>query len=101
MLEIFMTEYDVEFYHEDVISEDLSIRPCLTYFAEKVDNPKEAAVEAIQELGRKIKEYNIRSGKVKNPEGEDYEILKDGAWTIDPETGEKLDSLEGKLKQEQ
>ena len=97
MLETFMV-HEVEFYEEDIISKDGSIKPCLTYFAEGVDSPEEAAVEAIKELGEKIKEYN--SGKVKNPEGEDYLILENGVLLVNPKTGKKLSDLEEKLNQD-
>ncbi|MBA7671981.1 hypothetical protein ES703_80152 [subsurface metagenome] len=95
ILESFMV-YDVEFYKEDIISKDS--KPSLTYFAD-VDDPKKAAVEALQELKEKIKEY--RNGKVKNPEGKDYPILENGVLLVNPKTGKKLDSLEGKLNQSQ
>ena len=97
MLETFMV-HEFEFYEEDIISKDGSIKPCLTYFAEGVDSPEEAAVEAIKELGEKIKEYN--SGKVKNPEGEDYLILENGVLLVNPKTGKKLSDLEEKLNQD-
>jgi len=95
ILETFMV-YEVELYKEDIISKDS--KPSLTYFAD-VDDPKKAVVEALQELGEKIKEYNI--GIVKNTRGKNYKFLENGVLLVNPKTGKKPSSLEGKLDQNQ
>ena len=91
ILESFMV-YDVEFYREDGLSEPF------TYFA-KANTIEKAIIKTIQD--EKIVLINKRAwnAKIINPKGKDIEILRKGVWTINPETGKQLDSLEGKLNQ--
>jgi hypothetical protein len=99
MLGSFMTgeaneteEYTVEFTYENINKDDFS-------FPLEADNFEAAAVEAVEEMKtRGIITEDKMVGRIKNPDGEYYEIFK-GAWLININTGKKLDSLEEKLNQ--
>jgi ribosomal protein S8 len=91
ILESFMTEgYVAEFTYEDINRDSFR-------FPLEADNFEAAAVEAVEEIktrGIIIEDKMI--GRIKNPEGEYYEIFS-GNWLVDFKTGKQLDSLEGKL----
>lgn len=93
ILETFMTEeYTAEFAYEDPNKKGFS-------FPLEVNNFEAAAVKAIEELKiRGVITENSMTGRIKNPEGQYYEIFR-GDWLVDFKTGEKLSDLEGKLNQ--
>ncbi len=96
-----MREYPIELYGKNGSS-----KPDCTLFME-ANTIEKAAVKAAQELEKVefiIGYKEVWNAKIKDPEdpkGKDYEILRKGVWLIDPKTGKKLDSLEGKLDQNQ
>jgi len=92
----FMTEYAIELYGKNVSSEP----DCVLYA--DTNTIEKAAIEGAQKLEESefiIGYKEVWNAKIKDPKGEDYPILVKGAWTINPKTGKKLDSLEGKLGQ--
>ena len=94
ILETFMPEYTIELYGKNGSS-----KPDCVLYAD-TNTIEKAAIEAAQKLKETefiIGYKEVWNAKIKNPKGEDYEILKKGAWLIDVKTGKKLDSLEEKL----
>ena len=91
ILESFMTEkYVAEFTYEDINRDNFS-------FPLNADNFEAAAVEAVEEIKtRGIITEDKMIGRIKNLEGEYYEIFRRD-WLINTKTGKQLDSLEGKL----
>jgi len=94
ILETFMTEYPVEFYCEDGLSEPF------TYFA-KANTIEEAIIKTIQDEKIVLINKHAWNTKIINPKGKDIEILRKGVWVIDPKTVGKLSDLEEKLDQNQ
>jgi len=67
-------------------------------FSIKANNFKEAAIKSIKELTkRKIIIGEYETGKIYNSKKESYEILKNGEWLINTQTGKKLSGLEKKI----
>ncbi len=94
ILESFMTEYPIELYGKNGSS-----KPDCVLYAD-TNTIKKAAIKAAQKLEKAefiIGYKEVWNAKIKNPKGEDYEILREGKWLIDTKTGKKLDSLEEKL----
>jgi len=91
ILESFMTEkYIAEFTYEDINRDNFS-------FPLNADNFEAAAVEAVEEIKtRGIITEDKMIGRIKNLEGEYYEIFRRD-WLINTKTGKQLDSLEEKL----
>jgi len=91
ILESFMTEkYVAEFTYEDINRDNFS-------FPLNADNFEAAAVEAVEEIKtRGIITEDKMIGRIKNLEGEYYEIFRRD-WLINTKTGKQLDSLEEKL----
>jgi len=91
ILESFMNEkYVAEFTYEDINRDNFS-------FPLNADNFEAAAVEAVEEIKtRGIITEDKMIGRIKNLEGEYYEIFRRD-WLINTKTGKQLDSLEGKL----
>jgi len=88
-----MREYPIELYGKNGSKLDS------TLLADK-KTIEEAAVKAVGELEEAkfvIGYKEVWGAKIKNPEGEDYEILREGEWLIDTKTGKKINSLEKKL----
>lgn len=96
ILENFMTEHQIELYEKNGSKLDSTLLA-------DTNTIEKAAVKAAKELKEAefvIGYKEVWNAKIKDPEdpkGEDYEILRGGEWTINPKTGKKLDSLEGKL----
>jgi hypothetical protein len=86
-----MTEgYVAEFTYEDINRDNFS-------FPLNADNFEAAAVEAVEEIKtRGIITEDKMVGRIKNPEGEYYEIFRRD-WLIDSKTGKQLSDLEEKL----
>jgi hypothetical protein len=94
MLETFMREYEVELYEKNGSSK---LNSTLLIDAKTIEKAAVEAVEKLEEDKFVIGYKEVWNAKIINPKGENYEILKDGKWLINRETGDKLDSLEGKL----
>jgi len=95
-----MPIYNVEYYKRNRITARL-----YGYgFSMETNNIEEAAKKAAERLIKldRSSGYNEAwDAKIVDSEDEYYEILREGVWLVDFKTGKKLDSLEGKLKQNQ
>lgn len=94
ILETFMREYPVELYGKNGSS-----KPDCTLFMDTKTIEK-AAVEVVKKLKEVefvIGYKEVWNAKILNPGGEDYLILENGMLLVNPKTGKKLDSLEGRL----
>jgi len=97
ILETFMPEYGVELYEKNGPSK---LDYTLLVEANTIERAAIKAAQELEETGFIIGYKEVWTAKIKNPEdpkGEDYEILKDGVWLINPKTGKKLSNLEEKL----
>ena len=91
-----MREYEVELYGKNGSSK---LDCALFMDANTIEKAAVKAAEKLEEAEFVIGYKEVWNAKILNPDGEDYEILKEGMWLINPKTGKKRSDLEEKLDQ--
>jgi len=69
-------------------------------FSKRAKTIEKAAIKAAKELEKTnfiVGYKEVWYVKIINTDGKDYEILKNGEWLINTQTGKKLSGLEKKL----
>ena len=89
-----MGKYLIELYERGSSSNPYYI------FFKNTKTIEKAAIKAAEDLEKTnfiIRYKEIWYAKILNPDGKDYEILKNGEWLINTKTGKKLSDLEKKV----
>ena len=98
-----MIEYSVEFYTKRLVNGEDAGPSGPFYFIIESNIIEEAALKAVEDLSKRksIRYEHIWNAKLINNKREVYEILREGSWLVDFETGKRLSDLEEKLNQNQ
>lgn len=88
-----MINYRVEFQKIDILDKDAEPFGDYQFYVQAVDFPGAAkkAVPLLARIGFAGMNHDIYNARIVGPAGagEPYEIIRDGSWLIDFETGEK------------
>ena len=99
IVKTFMPIYKVEYYLRNLMCAHLSTDG--PYNLDLCANDMEGAVLSTLNHFHKIvftSTYSdVWNATIKNPEGEDWEILRKGSWLVDFGTGKRLSDLEKKI----